>query len=659
MRFRQVHLDFHTSEAIPNVGSEFSAQQFQEELRRGSVDSITLFSKCHHGWAYHPSQVNEIHPHLEFDLLRAQIEAAHAIGVKTPVYLSAGLDEKEARRHPEWLARGKEDQPIGSQSFLVPGYHALCLHSPYLDILLQQIEEVVHNYEADGIFLDIVSVRDCHCHTCLARLIADGKDPMNTKHIRHLGEEVYAHYTRKVRQAIDCHKPGLPVFHNGGHITRGRSDLARMNTHLELESLPTGGWGYDHFPLSARYAATLGMDYLGMTGKFQTTWGEFGGFKHPNALRYESALSLAMGAKCSVGDQLHPSGRMDPATYGLIGAAYREVKEKEAWCDGAVSVADVALLSLEAAGQECTHQGQTAHTGVSDAGAVRVLLEGHFLFNVVDADAEFEAYKVLILPDYLRLSTALAAKIKKFVAAGGQVFATGESGLSLGSDTFALDLGARWTGTPEFRPDYFRPGWTPEPLEAAAFVQYAPSQTIALTETGTALGHREEPYFNRTWQHFSSHQHTPSTGQAAGPGMVQGPDGIYFAWAVFEDYATKGSLLCRKVVEYALNLLLGNRKTLETSLGAQGIVTLTRQRNEGRDVVHLLYGSPVKRGTDIEVIEDLPVIQDITVSIQASGLKSRITMQPQGEVLEFVQKGNTLTFSVPRLECHQIVEISE
>ncbi len=35
-----------------------------------------------------------------FDLLGAQIEAAHEIGVKTPVYLSAGLDEKIARQHP-------------------------------------------------------------------------------------------------------------------------------------------------------------------------------------------------------------------------------------------------------------------------------------------------------------------------------------------------------------------------------------------------------------------------------------------------------------------------------------------------------------------------------------------------------------------------------
>ena len=87
------HLDFHTSEAIPGIAKNFSKQQFQDTFRRGHVDSITVFSKCHHGWAYHPSEANETHPHLDFDLLGAQIEAAHEIGVKTPVYLSAGLDE--------------------------------------------------------------------------------------------------------------------------------------------------------------------------------------------------------------------------------------------------------------------------------------------------------------------------------------------------------------------------------------------------------------------------------------------------------------------------------------------------------------------------------------------------------------------------------------
>ena len=43
MRFRQVHLDFHTSEKIAGIGSKFNKEQFQAALKAGHVDSITLF----------------------------------------------------------------------------------------------------------------------------------------------------------------------------------------------------------------------------------------------------------------------------------------------------------------------------------------------------------------------------------------------------------------------------------------------------------------------------------------------------------------------------------------------------------------------------------------------------------------------------------------
>ncbi|MFD2116728.1 hypothetical protein ACFSTH_20140 [Paenibacillus yanchengensis] len=199
--------------------------------------------------------------------------------------------------------------------------------------------------------------------------------------MRRLWEDTFANYTTRVKEATHAIKPGMSIFHNNGHLTRGRRDLAHMNSHLELESLPTGGWGYDHFPLSARYAQTLGMEYLGMTGKFHTTWGEFGGYKHPNALRYEAALSIAMGAKCSIGDQLHPNGLMDDATYTLIGAAYKEVEEKEAWCDNVTAVADVAVLSIESMPQPLTEELDNNRSKLADVGATRLLLEGHYLFD--------------------------------------------------------------------------------------------------------------------------------------------------------------------------------------------------------------------------------------------------------------------------------------
>ena len=79
LAYRQVHLDFHTSECIPEIGSAFDKKQFQDALKTGHVNSITVFAKCHHGWSYYPTKVNEMHPHLEFDLLKAQLDACKEI----------------------------------------------------------------------------------------------------------------------------------------------------------------------------------------------------------------------------------------------------------------------------------------------------------------------------------------------------------------------------------------------------------------------------------------------------------------------------------------------------------------------------------------------------------------------------------------------------
>ena len=653
MNFRQVHLDFHTSEKIPGIGSRFSKKQFQTALKTGHVNSITVFSKCHHGWAYHPSEANEQHPNLDFDLLQAQIEAAHEIGVKTPVYLSAGLDEKLAIRHPEWLVQDKNNQTTWVKSFLTPGYHRFCMNTPYLDILTEQIKEVCRNYDADGIFLDIVGVIPCYCTNCIQTLRAEGKDPSDDNAVMELAERTYANYTRRCREAIDSVKPGLPLFHNAGHIRQGRRDLAHMNTHLELESLPTGGWGYDHFPLSSRYAQTLGMEVLGMTGKFHQTWGEFGGFKHPNALRYEAALSAANGAKSSIGDQLHPTGEMDMATYKLIGAAYSELEEKEEWLDGVTSVADVALFSFEAyAGSFGTGQvGKNTHT---DAGVVRMLLEGKYLFDVIDAEAEFNKYKVIILPDQERITPVLKEKLDAFLANGGKILASGKSGLYDDRDIFAFDFGADYVGESAYNPAYIHPLFEMEGLFDTAYIMYSQGEVTALT-TGEMLAKLENPYFNRTAEHFCSHQHTPNSEEFAGPGMSEGKDGIYINWQVFNEYADKGSLILKRIVQYALDKLLGDANTLKTNLGAQGVTTVMEQKDQNRYINHLLYAIPVKRGEGIEIIEDIVPVYDIDVTLDLPKEIKNVYLAPQKTEIPFTCEDGKVSFTVDKVDCHQMV----
>lgn len=649
MRFRQVHLDFHTSELIEGIGAQFSKENFQQMLRLGHVDSITVFAKCHHGWAYHPSEANETHPHLTFDLLGEQIAAAHEIGVKTPVYLSAGLDEKIARLHPEWLIRAADESTPWVQDFMHPGYHTFCMNTPYLDILLAQIREVAKNYDVDGIFLDIVGIKPCVCQHCVRDILARGKDPRDEAAVLEQAELTYQNYLAQTRAAVDAVKPGLPLFHNSGHITRGRRDLAFANTHLELESLPTGGWGYDHFPLSARYVQGLGLPFLGMTGKFHTTWGEFGGYKHPNALRYEAALSLTNGAHCSIGDQLHPSGKMDEATYRLIGAAYAEVEQKEPWCKDATNVADIGVLSIEAL------QGPSADkSNIHDAGAARILLEGNYLFDILDLQSDFTQYKVLILPDEATVDDTLRPLLEAYVNQGGKILASGSSGLTPDKTRFALDFGARFGGPCAYNPTYVRPGFALQNFAPASFVLYSQAQEI--TPCGAqVLAIRENPYFNRDVFHFCSHQHAPTTMQEAGAAMTQNETGIYIAYNIFEEYATKASLILKELVCHALDTLLGAEKTLIAALPAQGVTTLQQQAEQNRYVHHLLYAAPVKRGEDICVIEDIVPLYDVKASVALPQKIKRGYLAPQMEEFPFAEKDGRVCYTVPKLDCHQMV----
>lgn len=650
MRFRQVHLDFHTSEHIEDIGKKFDKKQFQTALKKGHINSITLFSKCHHGWAYHPSKANEIHPHLDFDLLGAQIQAAHEIGVKTPIYLSAGLDEKMAHRHPEWLVRNLDESTTWAKDFTEPGYHKMCMSSPYLDYLVKQIEEVCKNYDADGIFLDIAGVQPCYCQNCIAEREELGLNPYDENDVLKHAEMVYKRYAEKTRAAVDKYKPNLSLFHNGGHIRQGRRDLVNYNTHLELESLPTSGWGYDHFPFSARYCQGLGVDYLGMTGKFHGSWGEFGGFKHPNALRFEVALAAANGAKCSVGDQLSPSGEMDMVTYDLIGSAYSELEEKEEWLDNVESVADIAIISPEAyVGDLST--GQMTKVDDSGSGVCRIMLEGKYLFDVIDFESDLNKYKVIILPDVIRADIDFAKRLREFCDCGGKVLATGKSALYENSNEFCLNLGAEWIKENPYKPDYFRPLEKIKDMGDTGYIMYGNGEKIRCI--GNELGIRENPYFNRTRAHFCSHQHTPNSREYGGAGMTEGKDGIYIAWNIFADYAQSGELHLKQMAIFALDRLLDTAKTLKTNLPAQGIVTLMKQSD--RLICHLLYASPVKRGNGIEVIEDIVPIYNVELAIKTDKKINKVYIAPQKKDIDFTYENGYISVKLDKIECHQMI----
>lgn len=661
LRFRQVHLDFHTSPSIPGIGSRFDKQQFQEALKKGHVDSITVFSKCHHGWSYHDTAVGARHPHLSFDLLDAQIEACREINVNAPIYLSAGVDNYIAHEHPEWRRINPEGRYAGwSSTPSEAGFHLLCFNTPYLDYLCAQMREVVAKYpHCHGIFLDIISEGECCCKWCMDWMEANGLDASKPEDRRKAASHTIQRYYEMTTAAARSVNPETRIFHNSGHIAPGRRDLLPYFSHLELESLPTGGWGYDHYPMSAKYVKTLGLDFLGMTGKFHTSWGEFGGFKHPNALKYECAAMLAFGSKCSVGDQLHPDGEMDETTYEIIGAAYADVERKEKWCAGVDNVADVGLLlssSLNLGG---------GRSNDADTGAGRAMLEGHFLFDILDGDGDFKAYRMLVIPDDVIIDAPLKIKLDDYLANGGKLFLAGKAGLSENRKTFLFDVGAETEGVSEFAPDYIMPcDEVRADFVKTPNVAYLPSQRIKTT-TGQSLGDVYDPYFNRTYRHFCSHRHTPNRPEASGYDCgVKNGNILYLAHPVFTLYRFLGAVSIRDYIVKSMRLLLDGDTVSVDGLPSTGRLSLMNQKHDSRHVLHLLYANTILRGgkgcgfDPVEVIEELNPVYGITVTVHLPNPVSTVTRVPEGEAMSFEKlEDGAIRFTLPELLCHQMIEL--
>ncbi len=645
-RFRQVHLDFHTSPDIPDIGVEFNKKEWQETIKEGYVDSITVFSKCHHGYSFHPSSVNEMHPNLTFDLLKAQLDACQEIGVKAPVYISAGFDEKEARKHPEWVLRHKHEKGI-TEKFEQAGYHLMCFNTDYLDMLIAEIEEVMKTYNPCEIFLDIVGERACYCPKCLEDMEKNGYNSDNDEDVWTFGKKVYRNYLDRVYEAVKKHNPNTVIYQNSGHLSKGRPDLVDTLAHFELESLPTGGWGYDHFPMSAAYARTMRENYLGMTGKFHGTWGEFGGFKHPNALKYEASLSLAEGAGCSIGDQMHPEGRLNKSTFKLIGEAYKEVEEKEPWCKGAKNIADIGVLSVEAMGVD-----RYSDKGRADFGVNRILLESNKLYNFIDADEDFSKYKLIIMPDYVKFDSTLTNKTQKYLEKGGKLLFSGVSGTDENCN-FCVDTGAKYVGENQFNPTYMIPEF--DCVNGKTDYLCRPVSHRIENIDGDVFAYGQNPYFNRTAEHFCSHQHAPNNrGLTYAASVIKG-NVAYIGWEAFSGYAISGDLHLKELCVYAIDKLLGDESTIAVeNFPDKGIVTFTKQGD--RKIVHLLFAHTTVRGKNTEVIEDVVPLYDVKVSVKSSEPK-KVTLVPENKEISFEYNNGVVEFTVPRVYIHRMISI--
>lgn len=132
------------------------------------------------------------------------------------------------------------------------------------------------------------------------------------------------------------------------------------------------------------------------------------------ALEYACYRRLCGGLPLLIEDCLQPTGTYDAEAYRLLGIVFDEIAFKAAWWRGAQRLAEVGLLV-------------PAQPTESAWGAVRILQAGGYSFVLLDADADFTPYRLLVLPEEMPPEGALRLKLQRYLREGGRLLAAFEN----------------------------------------------------------------------------------------------------------------------------------------------------------------------------------------------------------------------------------------
>jgi hypothetical protein len=232
------------------------------------------------------------------------------------------------------------------------------------------------------------------------------------------------------------------------------------------------------------------------------------------------------------------------------------------------------------------------------------------------------------------------------------VLAVGNSILDRQNQRFMLDIGADYTGEANFKKDYTVVGESlSNDLVTAPFLNYYSALRIDPQDGAVVLAGIREPYFNRTFSHFSSHKNTPyRLVKAPHPAVVRYGDIIYFAHDIGKVYFEYGARVHRQLFFNALELIR-EKPMVEVDMPSAGRINLLHQPEKNRYLLHLLYGPPLQRGI-ARVIEDLVPLYNVEVRLRLPVELKNVYQIPSMETLDALEGKGYKKILVPSLQCH-------
>lgn len=648
------------------------------------TDSVLLQAKCHWGHAYYDTAAGKRHPALDFDLIAAQIDAAHESDVVPALYYSVRWDEHAYRNHPEWRSHDAEGNPQ-------PGPHTrwrwLCLNSPYRDYTYTMLDELLANYSFARLFLDIVHYRMlCYCEHCQdswqnyfnepfpdapappaaarshggRRWDARGRRPRHTAEQRarlfEFGNHVVDTYLAGVKERIQASGKDVSLVHNAywpythDDILFGESDASGTNFFqpaqqtYRLRALAKGR------PVVIAFCWDRVM-YAGVS---------------ESHLTFQAASALAAGADATLiwGAPDTRTGFFGEPVLNKVATTFEKIGPLAEERAKATAYAEVGLLFSEkqvALGNVPVVSGFSRDT----AGAYKYLAEQHFSFRLVCDDVlepeDLSSLRALIIAHPGDLRPESIGIVREFAENGGRVLVTGANNLQRDLGIILADRqdhrGRRQDGWYIHAPEAWQiPDW-----ELACSLGHWPLRNFpGFGELAYSLKPVVEPQ-GEVWDSHGTRWGTETGMPAVVFGRMGDGQLAYCNHEPFAEYMLRGarafgSMVMRilSFIGYAANLRLQGVPNVEATYTKDGNVLkvflvncpVTRPLGEG-------VGRGRRAGAWVDVPEAVP-LADVTIK---SGLAVNAASAASGETVHVHRQGKHTFVTLLRLSETDVVTL--
>ena len=453
--YRRHLMDMHIEDWDKRFLSEFSPEEYVENLKRADINVAMLYYQSHAGLCYYPTKNGTMHRAFKGkeDMMLRVEQLCREAGIKTVGYYSPIYNTREHDLHPEWrlvepsgLSRREKGDNGGTAmafaSTKLARYGLCCPNNlDYRQFVFDQIDEMLDYFSPDGMFFDMPfwPGGGCYCKWCRERwareeggempVLPSTKSPdftrFSTKKFEWMDEFVGA-----VVDHVKKRNPALSVeFNHASAVASGTGCGCGEGVAKLIDY--SGGDLYGNtlsqsVACKLYYGNTKNQPYEYMFSRCKPALRSHTMTKSQGEMRTAMAVTAANHGATLVIDALDPVGTMDRRVYDEVGKAFSFVKPYEPYYRG-VPITDVGIYYGVRSRHDVGNDPRNNQTFTSIrcvSSCAKTLTEHHIPYGITGNWSHLD-YPYLIAPALKDTEFCDVDRLIAYVRDGGTLYFSG------------------------------------------------------------------------------------------------------------------------------------------------------------------------------------------------------------------------------------------